>query len=122
MASLASRKVGPPRAARSWSRDRPGATGAAAGGASRVLSRFRKDPHQTSSRGKPFCSGNGTGERTIPGKDQKRAHNPVLVAAGFDQADVAIRWLGGERLRLVFGSPHTGTSSGHGVKSQTSIV
>ncbi len=34
---------------------------------------------------------------------QKRAHNPLLIAAGFDQTDVAIPWLGGKRLRLVFG-------------------
>jgi hypothetical protein len=34
---------------------------------------------------------------------QKRAHNPMLVAAGFDTTDVAIPWLGGMRLRLIFG-------------------
>jgi hypothetical protein len=34
---------------------------------------------------------------------QKRAHNPLLVAGGFDQTDVVIPWLGGKRLRLVFG-------------------
>jgi hypothetical protein len=34
---------------------------------------------------------------------QKRAHNPLLVAAGFDKTDVAVPWLGGRRLRLVFG-------------------
>jgi hypothetical protein len=34
---------------------------------------------------------------------QKRAHNPMLVAAGFDTTDVAIPWLGGKRLRLIFG-------------------
>jgi Transposase DDE domain len=34
---------------------------------------------------------------------QKRAHNPLLTAAGFDKTDVAIPWLGGKRLRLVFG-------------------
>jgi hypothetical protein len=34
---------------------------------------------------------------------QKRAHKPLLVAAGFDTTDVAIPWLGGKRLRLVFG-------------------
>jgi hypothetical protein len=34
---------------------------------------------------------------------QKRAHNPLLTAAGFDQTDVAVPWLGGKRLRLVFG-------------------
>jgi hypothetical protein len=34
---------------------------------------------------------------------QKRAHNPLLIAAGFDKIDVAVPWLGGKRLRLVFG-------------------
>src|SRR6185312_7042791 len=34
---------------------------------------------------------------------QKRAHNPLLVAAGFDKTDVAVPWLGGKQLRLVFG-------------------
>ncbi len=34
---------------------------------------------------------------------QKRAHNPLLVAAGFDTTDVAVPWLGGKRLRLIFG-------------------
>jgi hypothetical protein len=34
---------------------------------------------------------------------QKRAHNPLLVAAGFDTTDVAVPWLGGKRLRLTFG-------------------
>jgi hypothetical protein len=34
---------------------------------------------------------------------QKRAHNPLLIAAGFDTTGVAVPWLGGRRLRLVFG-------------------
>jgi len=34
---------------------------------------------------------------------QKRAHNPLLIAAGFDTTEVAIPWLGRKRLRLVFG-------------------
>ena len=29
---------------------------------------------------------------------QKRAHNPLLIAAGFDETDVAVPWLGGKRL------------------------
>jgi hypothetical protein len=33
----------------------------------------------------------------------KRAHNPLLVAAGFTATDATIPWLGGRRLRLVFG-------------------
>jgi hypothetical protein len=44
----------------------------------------------------------------ITGRDlvvrfQKRAHNPLLVAAGFDQTDTVVPWLGNRRLRLVFG-------------------
>jgi len=34
---------------------------------------------------------------------QKRAHNPLLLAAGFDTLDTAIPWLGNKRLRLAFG-------------------
>jgi hypothetical protein len=34
---------------------------------------------------------------------QKRAHNPLLVAAGFDKTDVRIPWLGNKRLCLRFG-------------------
>jgi len=33
----------------------------------------------------------------------KRAHNPLLVAAGFAATAATIPWLGGKRLRLVFG-------------------
>jgi hypothetical protein len=36
-------------------------------------------------------------------KFQKRAHNPVLVAVEFDKTDVRVPWLGGKRLRFVFG-------------------
>lgn len=34
---------------------------------------------------------------------QKRAHNPLLIAAGFDKTDVRIPWLGNKRLHLLFG-------------------
>lgn len=45
---------------------------------------------------------------TIAAKDitvrfQKRAHNPLLLAAGFDKTDIKVPWLGGKRLRLAFG-------------------
>ena len=36
-------------------------------------------------------------------KFQKRAHNPLLVAAGFDQTETRIPWLGNKRLRLLLG-------------------
>ena len=36
-------------------------------------------------------------------KFQKRAHSPLLIAAGFHETDLAVPWLGGKRLRLVFG-------------------
>jgi len=32
---------------------------------------------------------------------QKRAHNPLLLAAGFDKIDTPIPWLGGKHLRLI---------------------
>jgi hypothetical protein len=34
---------------------------------------------------------------------QKRAHNPLLLAAEFDKTDVRVPWLGNKRLRLFFG-------------------
>ena len=42
-------------------------------------------------------------ESSIVVRYQKRAHNPLLIAAGFDTTDVAIPWLGRKRLHLVFG-------------------
>ena len=36
-------------------------------------------------------------------KYQKRAHNPLLIAAGFHRVDVPIPWLEKKRLRLIFG-------------------
>jgi len=34
---------------------------------------------------------------------QKRAHNPLLIAAGLTRAEAPIPWLGGKKLRFVFG-------------------
>ncbi len=34
---------------------------------------------------------------------QKRAHNPLLSASGFDRTDATVPWLGNKRLRLVMG-------------------
>jgi hypothetical protein len=42
-------------------------------------------------------------ENEIVVRFQKRAHNPLLIAAGFDQTDDVVPWLGRKRLRLVFG-------------------
>jgi hypothetical protein len=43
------------------------------------------------------------GAREISVHFQKRAHNPLLLAAGLDKAGVRIPWLGNRPLRLVFG-------------------
>jgi hypothetical protein len=43
------------------------------------------------------------GAREISVHFQKRAHNPLLLAAGLDKADVRIPWLGNKPLHLVFG-------------------
>ena len=43
------------------------------------------------------------GARDITVHFQKRAHNPLLVAAAFDKTEQKIPWLGGKRLRLVLG-------------------
>ncbi len=42
-------------------------------------------------------------ENDILVRFQKRAHNPLLLAAHFQQTRVRIPWLGGKRLRLHFG-------------------
>jgi len=42
-------------------------------------------------------------EQHIQIKFQRRAHNPYLVAAGFQKTDVMVPWLGHKRLRFVFG-------------------
>jgi len=42
-------------------------------------------------------------ERTVVVRFQKRAHNPLLVAAGYDTTDIRIPWLGNKRLQFQFG-------------------
>jgi len=42
-------------------------------------------------------------EKEIVVQFQKRAHNPLLLAAGFDKKNVPIPWLGRKRLQLLFG-------------------
>ncbi len=42
-------------------------------------------------------------ERTLVVRFQKRAHNPLLVAAGFDTTDVRVPGLGNRRLQFQFG-------------------
>ncbi|MFO7459109.1 MAG: transposase [Desulfatiglandales bacterium] len=34
---------------------------------------------------------------------QKRAHNPMLIGAGFDKTDIEVPWLMGKKLRFLFG-------------------
>ena len=51
---------------------------------------------------------NATAQITITEKDilvrfQKRAHNPLLLAADYANTDATIPWLGGKHLRLIFG-------------------
>ena len=43
------------------------------------------------------------GESEIEVRFQKRAHNPLLMAAGLDQTRESIPWLGNKRLRLTLG-------------------
>jgi hypothetical protein len=42
-------------------------------------------------------------DQAIQVRFQRRAHNPLLLAAGFDQTNVAIPWLHKKRLRFIFG-------------------
>ena len=43
------------------------------------------------------------GSREITVRFQKRAHNPLLLAAGLDRIETRVPWLGNKRLRLEFG-------------------
>jgi hypothetical protein len=43
------------------------------------------------------------GARSIDVRFQKRAHNPLLIAAGYQETNVSIPWLGGKKLCLIFG-------------------
>jgi transposase len=43
------------------------------------------------------------GDKDICVRFQKRAHNPLLIAAGFDKMDLLLPWLAQKRLRFVFG-------------------
>jgi hypothetical protein len=52
---------------------------------------------------------------------QRRAHNPLLVAAGFGKTDIKVPWLGGKHLRLGFGESDPDTTAERGVKSGTNI-
>lgn len=42
-------------------------------------------------------------DRDITVRFQKRAHNPLLLAAGFDKTNIKVPWLGGKRLQLIIG-------------------
>jgi transposase len=42
-------------------------------------------------------------ERTLVVRFQKRAHNPLLIAAGFNDIDLRIPWLGNKHLQFQFG-------------------
>lgn len=43
------------------------------------------------------------GAQTVEVHFQKRAHNPLLIAAGFGKTEARIPWLGNKRLHLMFG-------------------
>ncbi|MDH7514135.1 MAG: hypothetical protein QHH14_14410, partial [Clostridiales bacterium] len=42
-------------------------------------------------------------EKEIMVRFQKRAHNPLLIAANFDKVDIPIPWLAGKKLQFTFG-------------------
>lgn len=42
-------------------------------------------------------------EKELIVRFQKRAHNPLLVAANFDKVDIPVPWLSGKKLHFVFG-------------------
>jgi len=43
------------------------------------------------------------GEKDISIHFQKRAHNPLLIAADFDKIDIRVPWLGRKKIQFVFG-------------------
>jgi hypothetical protein len=43
------------------------------------------------------------GPQEITVRYQKRAHNPLLIAAGFDKIEIVVPWLDHKKLRFVFG-------------------
>ena len=43
------------------------------------------------------------GQKRIEVRFQKRARNPLLIAAGYDKMEVWVPWLGRRRLRFAFG-------------------
>ena len=47
-------------------------------------------------------------EQEVVVRFQRRAHNPLLLAAGFGETDVAIPWLGKKRLRIDLGQASVG--------------
>jgi hypothetical protein len=47
-------------------------------------------------------------EREVVVRFQRRAHNPLLLGAGFAETDVAIPWLGKKRLRIELGEASVG--------------
>ena len=42
-------------------------------------------------------------EKEIVVRFQKRAHNPLLLAAGFHESRTRVTWLGGKFLSFIFG-------------------
>jgi hypothetical protein len=42
-------------------------------------------------------------EKDILVRFQKRAHNPLLIAANFDKTNIRIPWLGRKKIQFVFG-------------------
>ena len=42
-------------------------------------------------------------EKDFTVRFQKRAHNPLLIAANFDKVDNPIPWLGGKKIQFIFG-------------------
>src|SRR3954469_14220108 len=60
-------------------------------------------------------------EKEIVVRYQRRAHNPLLLAAGYQRIETVIPWLGGKRLKLIFGESAPGPEAEHGVNAETNI-
>jgi hypothetical protein len=58
---------------------------------------------ESMTKGGSYAIGTSTTLEFNKSQFQKRAHNPLLLAAGFDKECLPIPWLANRTLRLVFG-------------------
>lgn len=71
---------------------------------SKLVSQKRGLPPKSRSFGKPPTTATVTiSEHAVRVRFARRAHNPMMVNAGFADAETVVPWLGGRTLKLEFG-------------------